>query len=564
MNGKIHQYFERFGEVECLRVHFKNDFHYGFVQFKMAECANAALSMASHRIGTSYVKVKEADIWHQPDYEPKPEDPLLVPPAQDSPANILNKLDDDCIREIFRFFKAIDLCIAAQVCTRFNRHANDMFSAKYKELDMYDAFDKMLSKNETEALLRNFGALIHSLVASSGRVASTNQFLIKVNNYCAHLKVLNLSGFRIFGVLYKKLRPLFAALEKLTLKDCKLSDNMKALFGVCGKLKSLDLTDCNMSNGKCIKQTFPALEEVSFVRTDGLKNHALNTFIASNTTVKKLKIDDNSNPLSTEIFHLIGVHLAELTDLEIGEIEFNDSTEETHFLRDVQFLSHLKSLKVLKINLQSYSMFSLVSSLAANDSSIEHLELHESSVDGKAIEKIAQLKQIKILKVSQIDLTDEHLILLAKGLPQLHQLHLYEASDEVSTIGIKKMISHAKRLSMLKIASMDNIEIDVDDYKAMLKHVQNRPEKLKLSIEITGHGGKVDVPEEILRENREWLHIDEQIDDLTISYDSNDSFDDIWDEMYGSDSDYIDYFTDADSEEGYGGYHINGGFFYLG
>lgn len=84
-------------------------------------------------------------------------------------------------------------------------------------------------------------------------------------------------------------------------------------------------------------------------------------------------------------------------------------------------------------------------------------------------------------------------------------------SREFSTIAIKEVIEHSKKLSKLHLESKYGIEIDVDDYLTMLKSVQNRPEKIKLLIEITTKIGQVDVPKEVMEENREWFHIDEEI-----------------------------------------------------
>lgn len=41
----------------------------------------------------------------------------------------------------------------------------------------------------------------------------------------------------------------------------------------------------------------------------------------------------------------------------------------------------------------------------------------------------------------------------------------------------------------------------------MLESVKSRPEKVKLMIKIS-HGDKVDVPEETMNANREWLYTD--------------------------------------------------------
>lgn len=108
----IREHFEQFGKVEAVRIYSRYGLlsRYCVVQFKSAESAEAALTMTWHQIGNGIVKVEEVDYWCQPD------NPLLLPPEQDSPQQILNKQDDDCLRAVFKFLTLNDLCNAAEVC----------------------------------------------------------------------------------------------------------------------------------------------------------------------------------------------------------------------------------------------------------------------------------------------------------------------------------------------------------------------------------------------------------------------------------------------------------------
>lgn len=123
---EIQDYFEKFGEVVSIRMHAQYNFQYGLVQFKMAETAKKVLSRSPHWIGGCAVEAKVADLWHQP------VDPLLIPPDQESDSNIINALDDDCLREIFKHLNVVDLSCAAEVCVRFNQHAQEVISTKHK------------------------------------------------------------------------------------------------------------------------------------------------------------------------------------------------------------------------------------------------------------------------------------------------------------------------------------------------------------------------------------------------------------------------------------------------
>lgn len=231
-------------------------------------------------------------------------------------------------------------------------------------------------------------------------------------------------------------------------------------------------------------------------------------------------------------------------------------------------MGQLKSLQLLEIVLGSNPVEPLITSLVTNETPIQHLVLRNGVIDNKAVEGLLQLKQIRVLNLSTIsNLTEEHLIDIAKELPKLEELYLFEVPDEIGTIAIKKVVKHAKKLSVLRLVSMQSIEIDVDDYKAILKNVQSRPEKTKLMIEVVSDGDKVDVPEEMMNANREWLHIDEKISvKYSMSNDPEDiNFDDLIDMLPHNNlgSDYFDRFdfdmeyfemdSDSDSDDGYMG-----------
>lgn len=48
--------------------------------------------------------------------------------AIEQESELLNILDNDCLREIFKYLTLLDLINAAEVCIRFNQHANDAFN----------------------------------------------------------------------------------------------------------------------------------------------------------------------------------------------------------------------------------------------------------------------------------------------------------------------------------------------------------------------------------------------------------------------------------------------------
>lgn len=211
---------------------------------------------------------------------------------------------------------------------------------------------------------------------------------------------------------------------------------------------------------------------------------------------------------STKVFRWIGKHLIYLIELEFDECLSSINKDDQE---DVQFLSSLKSLKVLKLNFYWFSVTPLMESLAANNIPIVHLVLRKGSVDIKAIKGISKLKQIKILEMTKTsNMTDDYLIELAKELPQLIELHLEITilwKFNLSTTGITKAISHANSLSFLKLKIANTIKIELDDYNDMLKSVMTRPERTKLVIDIASKAIEDNVPRSILHQNCDRLTI---------------------------------------------------------
>lgn len=59
---------------------------------------------------------------------------LLQPPDQESPTNILNILNDDCLYEIFKRIHPSKYLIIADVCVKFNQVITEILAKKHQAL----------------------------------------------------------------------------------------------------------------------------------------------------------------------------------------------------------------------------------------------------------------------------------------------------------------------------------------------------------------------------------------------------------------------------------------------
>lgn len=58
---------------------------------------------------------------------------LLQPEVQESPKNILNSLNDHCLREIMVRLSFFDICNVSKTCETLNQIAEEVVASKYKE-----------------------------------------------------------------------------------------------------------------------------------------------------------------------------------------------------------------------------------------------------------------------------------------------------------------------------------------------------------------------------------------------------------------------------------------------
>lgn len=492
--------------------------NYGFVQFKRADSARTIL-LALHYTGNfMFLKIRAASVWDQPDYNPDALHSLVNPPEQESPVQIVNALNDDCLREVFRLLPLIDLTNVADVCVRFNTVAKEVFSSKFANTIISDDSKSHidyfeLNFNSAEKLLRNFGQLMLSLEIKGQPFLNMEAFFLKlIGYYCSSsLQKLSLSKFRIktksqkFSTLMKRLFrchskfsqrerycvqidnrckfPQFANLRELYLNECQI--NTLDMFSKCKKLSFFRMHRCSFSfiTNPLMQLRTANLEEVHFTYNNQMLRCEINSFLKSMPTIRKLALRLSYNTVDdlSVIFRKVAKHLPRLEHLEFSvnrNSELNKCTK---------YLGQLKYLEVLKIKLNLYKECKctmLLQTLVENSIPIKQLSIEDTLIDVAAIEQLVQLKGIQILKMNHVDgLNDEHLIKIGQEMPELQELHLQKFSKtKITSTGLNEMLQFANNLILLKLGPNPRFTFDADDYKAMSKTLKNRVIKKKLRI----------------------------------------------------------------------------------
>lgn len=495
---EINGYFERFGAIESIEVYTKNNHQFASIEFKSADAAKMVLSHSIHHISKCAFTVSSAI-------------------EQDSA--LLNTLNDDCFRKIFQYLNVMALSNAADVCIRFNQLATKAFIANYRqnlvEIDLKNDWSnsKYFRKlDEIEAIFRNFGALIRFLQIknkcwNNGSRKMFGTILMNVASQhitSSSLKELNLIGVK-FNEQMTNFRPMFRNLEILSLTECNIKNNADNFLAACRKLKVLRINRCKL-NKWYLDHKFPKLQELHFIACDKLEHFHLNKLIRSNHTLKKLKLEFDE-VYSVDFFNLLYRNLPNLIELDIERRHYYGYDSRNNQQIMAQSLGRLTSLKVLKLNyktMASLMIASLMNELVKNHVPIEHLELFEVCINNDAINGISQLKHLKFVKLVNIyDLVDDDIIALAKELPQLKELYL--DCFYITFNGIENVVAHANKLTWLVFYPGSGSQMTKKGYQKMLQSVQNRPEKLKLTIKTKSRA--VNVPDDVLLANQDWLRI---------------------------------------------------------
>lgn len=449
------------------------------------------------------------------------ENPLLLPPDQDSPSHILNALNDDCLYKAFKRLHFLDLLNVLKVCIRFEARAKEAFASKYKRLKLDIA---ECDRNTMEEILSAFGSAIQSLHVKLDPNAIDGDFIHTIIQNCSsELKELNLLGWNI-QLDSPHLRLPFSKLETLGLFDCVGNLDLAHLIDDCPHLKEISLEQCDLRGvNEMIGRRFGQLETLKIYNCDmDIKTDALEHFIVSNPTLTELLIIQSDMRIETsQAFRLIGQNMLKLQLLHfcapINDLE--------HFQSDVEHIGRLHSLKHLGLSIEELEVAPLANSLATNNIPIETLRICFSLIDDIAIRSISKLKRLTNLDIQCAQgFNEEHLINLARNVHGLEKLTLKNVMNHdgngVPTVDVlMQMLHYAKKLHNLTLFLHDDeggdggngagtgFDINTDQFKTMLTTIKNRPVRIGLCIHIRGSNSKIDVPEAMLQENSAVLSI---------------------------------------------------------
>lgn len=410
------------------------------------------------------------------------ENDINVPPAQESPKNIVNILNDDCLQLILlKLDKVCDFWRAAKVCTRFQENAKICYPFKRLSFSAeiwkgYTLFEHM------EGILKLFGHRIKSISCishSRNKILNHNEHFALISKYCR--KTLTELELRTCDTIYDFKLP-FEALEKLNMHRCSFILRTEASF-IFPNLRYLKFhySQCD-KNVQWLVNHFPKLQEFYFDLLS-ISDDKFAEFQNHNPQLKSLRFyiyrvyfkDRNKLPL---IWKNIENRLPNIENLFL-RINTPISKEEFIHVSNLRCLKKFRLVNYFMKNEPDFDLENvklLFSSFVQKNQPIE--ELNIDFMDKKLGEIISNLKTIKSFYVGNDP--DNVLSDVAKNLPNLEYCIDYgpccPPPDATTNLWkANNILKHCEKLIELDTLIylnefLSNI-IDLNDFKIVLNSI---------------------------------------------------------------------------------------------
>lgn len=374
-----------------------------------------------------------------------------LPPKRNAPENILNALNDDCLRMVFAMspLDVNDLYVLSKTCKQFRAIAIDVFKHNFKGDLRGFRCDSLSVMHE---FFRIFGASFESLNLKELPDADTDILLRIIIQCCPNLKQLSYALHERQSARY--LRPLLKQLTTITtFGDRTFFD---ALFDPNAQYV-LHTWRLHCTNTMLPTIHFSQLVhlELDSCGTFEFHQNMLETFCRSNSQIRHLIIK------KCRLNGGIGSLVQHLPNLKTLDIESNVYLERPD--ANLNAFGRLHRLKVLSIKRDivcrdGTTMNRILQLLCDNDVHLEHLTL-------ECVAKTPMLFRMKWLKSLRMDcLDDDELTRLSV---ELHQLESIEAINGwMSYNGIRNFVMQSRAIQKalfeirIPIFHLQTMEID--------------------------------------------------------------------------------------------------------
>lgn len=477
----IENFFLRYGKIEKCEFFLEkfpkngeNDEYYGYVTFTNSSSAFSAVK--DGKIIKKDLRVIPADTWKQPD------NVYVKTNIADNDEIALNRLNDDCLLEIFEYLDLPTLLNLCRVCERFRMIIHDRILPFHKKI----SFDLTPTSNGIRSL-----TTIHDIMTNVG-VHITN-FQLKMDlyndfhnserlidvitkNFTENLEKLELHGVFLNDRLYEQLKPILKHLKAFKWHDTFRRNHKVCDFrNFCPNVRKLKLTSFmpfHINSG-----AWKSLENVTLCNMPfEIAEHQ--HFLRENTQIKVLKINTFDY---FEFLNSIFYHFSHLDVLKL----YCCSAPRARLFRELENFKQLKTLRVSQVHFNDGDeavFINIVSQLET----LERLELVIEDISTESLYRTddsylpvlgKNLPNLKQFLIGQYYLTDKLVLDFIKVTPKLTKFTFIDCEFKFTENLLNKIADIRKNISKesLKIfANDEDLPVWTDKYGIVTIHKNDR------------------------------------------------------------------------------------------
>lgn len=341
---------------------------------------------------------------------------LIPAPAQDSPHNIINALNDDCLLHILAELDANDLTNVAKTCRRLNGIAEEMFKSKFSRHGR--SLWTSLRENrlewslfEIESCIQTFGHEIRSLEIDYFCEPKPELLFRMCVEYCPKIECIDLICPKWNAGLSNELRRLLPRLKQLRL-DMLLDEPWAPndLFVGDWQLEVLELR-VNI-DWTAITIQLPKLTQLLLRDSDELTEEIINQCILGNPQLCKLALNQFS--INASILNRFPTYLPNLQ-----ELAFNGCVGDLYVQPTLPDWHRFQTLKSLHLGWNDdFSAEIILAALIAGEVALENLALRVID-DNLLTEYITALNHLKTLRFDDGDVAALDIYRFARDMSEL-------------------------------------------------------------------------------------------------------------------------------------------------
>lgn len=444
---------------------------------------------------------------------------INVPPPQNSPKNIINILNNDCLQAILLKIENVnDFYKAAKVCTRFQNNAKICFPFKKLRiactLEPQEMIDNIILHEDAENFLSIFATKIECLhITLTHKISNSNDdhfhdnVIDMIAKYCGNTLV----ELQIFRGKFNDFRQPFEVLKIFRICQCSIRNFDPTV--AFPELKGLQVSSMKIDNVDWLANKFPNLECFHISHTI-LTDDLFIKFQLLNPQLQRLGVYSCRN-LTSSIWKGIGDRLPNIHTLYDFLMRFSTDDLTLEHITDIGTLQQLKELTLFSLwdGKEKYlsAMKSIFSLSIMYKQPIEILKLQRIDTElGEILQNVNTLKALYI----QNKCSESILLNLIKHLSALEDLRVFNPDLFV----VEKILQQAKKLAKLTFHTALTFELNHSHIRVFNSIVALATDRTKVKIfcdmtQITKKGvlneEETDILSQILSKKNEWVHFKE-------------------------------------------------------